>query len=70
MKFGLISVAFWEAILKALGMFWGCLELRFGCLGVAKDLILGVQGSLWGPFWVPFGDPPFGDSLCSKGGLY
>ena len=56
-------------------MFWGCLELHFGGLGVAKDLILGLQGSLWGPFWVPFGDPQApgqapGDSLCSKGGLY
>ena len=56
-------------------MFWGRLELHFGGLGVTKDLILGVQGSLWAPFLVPFGDPQApgqapGDSLCFKGGLY
>ena len=55
-------------------MFWGCLELRFGGLGVPKDLILGVQGSILAPFWVPFGGPQAPgqaprDSLCSKGGL-
>ena len=52
-------------------MFWGCLELRFGGLGVPKDLILGVQGSILTPFWVPFGCPQAPgqaprDSLCSK----
>ena len=55
-------------------MFWECLGLRFGGLGVPKDLILGVQGSPWAPFWVAFGNPQAPgqaprDSLCSKGGL-
>ena len=55
-------------------MFWGCLELRFGGIGVPKDLILGAQGSLWVQFWAPVGDPQASgqaprDSLCSKGGL-
>ena len=59
---------------EALGIIWGCLELRFGGLGVPKDLILGVQGSILAPFWVPFGSPQAPgqaprDSLCSKGGL-
>ena len=42
--------------------------------GVPKDLILGVQGSILAPFWVPFGSPQAPgqvprDSLSSKGGL-
>ena len=33
-----------------------------------KDLILGVQGSLWDPFWVPFGRSwvPLGAPVCAR----
>ena len=51
MKFGLISVAFWESYFeRALGMFWGCLELHFESLGVPREMSLGVQGLIWVPF--------------------
>ena len=75
MKFGLISVAFWESYFERL---WGCFGVSGAPFwrpgGAQRSDFGGVQGSILAPFWVPFGTPQAPgqaprDSLCSKGGL-